>query len=174
MSSRLLQGARLAEGIVSDLAGDLFAGKIQEYKGNAALRTWLTVVARNRLTDTLRSESRRGVSLRLWASGEPLGHSDGAKNDLVEDVTERLYAEMATEVLRDELKRLFGDERLLISRYFEDEIPMRLLVGECGVNRTQVGRRIRGICAKIRLALIDRGVIEPEQRTDSIVNSEEL
>ncbi len=165
--SRLVGGARLADDIFSDLTGDMFAGKLEQYRGDAALKTWLTAVARNRLADRLESESRRGVSLELWNSGQPMSHPDRVENDFVEDLTGRLYSEMATKALRDELKRLLEGERLLIRQYFENEIPMTVLAGEYGVNRTQVGRRIRAIRDKIRTALINRGIVDLEARARS-------
>lgn len=172
--TRLAGGARLGEELVAELAGDLFAGKLREYRGDAALRTWLTVVARNRLTDRLRSEGRRGVSLSLWAGGEPHCESAAPAADVADEVIGRHDGERLAHDLRDELEKLSADERRLLVRYFLHGARMRVLARDYGVNRTQVGRRLKALCARVRAALVARGALPADVETPPAVTVEVL
>ncbi|MBI4867898.1 MAG: sigma-70 family RNA polymerase sigma factor [Candidatus Wallbacteria bacterium] len=155
--TRLAGGVRLGEELVAELAGDLFAGKLREYRGDSALRTWLTVVARNRLTDRLRSEGRRGVSLTLWQGGEPRPELEAPDTDVVEEVIGRFDGEKLGKALREVLERLGADEKRLLVSYFLQGTRMRVLARDYGVNRTQVGRRLKAVCARVRALLAAKG-----------------
>jgi RNA polymerase sigma factor (sigma-70 family) len=172
--TRLAGGARLGEELVAELAGDLFAGKLREYRGDSALRTWLTVVARNRLTDRLRSEGRRGVSLSLWAGGEPRSESVVPEVDVADEVIGRHDGERLARDLRDELEKLDAEERRLLVRYFLHGARMRVLARDYGVNRTQVGRRLKALCARVRAALVARGALLADAETPPAVTVEVL
>ncbi len=160
--TRLGGGPRLGEELVAELAGDLFGGKLKDYRGDAALRTWLTVVVRNRLTDQLRKEARRGVSLTLWAGGEPRSELSSSAEELSDEVAGRCDGEALAGLLKEELEKLEITEKRLIVQYFLAGTRMRDLAREYGVNRTQIGRRLKSLCIKLRASLVARGAPEVE------------
>lgn len=144
--TRLPGGVRLGEELVLELAGDLFAGKLKEYRGESALRTWLTVVARNRLTDRLRSETRRGISLSHWKEGEPKNN----KQELADEVSTRLDEAVLDALMKEQVSKLSEEEQKLIREYFFEGARMHALGKEYGINRTQIGRRLKNILLKLR------------------------
>lgn len=162
--TKLAQGCRLGEEIMSELAGDLFAGKLKKYKGKAALKTWLCRVARNRLTDKLRTERRQiqAVSLSLWQEEGSAVASSLDKDNFHDEITERCYREVLTKVLKEELADLPEGEKLLIEQYFWEEARMRALANQYGVNRTQIGRRIKAIRYKLGCTLVAKGAVHIE------------
>ncbi|MBI3893684.1 MAG: sigma-70 family RNA polymerase sigma factor [Candidatus Wallbacteria bacterium] len=172
--TRLAGGVRLGEELVAELAGDLFAGKLREYRGDSALRTWLTVVARNRLTDRLRAEGRRGVSLTLWQGGEPAREPVAPEADVAEEVAGKCDGERLGRALREALEKLGLDEKRLLVRYFLQGARMRVLARDYGVNRTQVGRRLKAVCARIRALLAAKGEVVGDAEAPPAVTLEVL
>ena len=152
---RLPGAVRLGEELVAELAGDLFGGLLKQYKGESALRTWLTVIVRNRLTDRLRQEGRSGASLSLWEEGEPAGIE---RADISDELCDRMDGEIQLSRVIEELKRLPAHERVLVKQHFFKGTSMRVLGVHHGVNRTQIGRRIKHICTKLRSEIGEDGL----------------
>jgi len=150
----LPEGYRFADDILTDLIGDLFAGKFRRYRGESSLRTWVTAVARNRLTDMLRSEDRR-ARLEVWFVCSPEGRTRVTNEDQIQRMIEARDRESALEAVMNRLNCLPPDERRLMTEYYFDGTKMRVLAKKYGIDRTHVGKRLKGIIQKIRLTFPD-------------------
>ena len=105
--SRLLDDAT-----ADDLAQEVFIGgfkSIRKFKGNSSLRSWLISIARNKLIDFIRSESRKKnlqcELQKLFDSENDLRLQQNSDTEITEMVD---YLKICVESLKPQAKNLLG------------------------------------------------------------------
>jgi RNA polymerase sigma-70 factor, ECF subfamily len=144
-------GAGNALDVVQDVFVDLWRYPDRYDPGIASLRTYLTVLARNRAVDILRSELRRIARQQrhyrlIPATGQPLPGDDLVTADM-------------TAAVRAAIERLPVPQRQVIQLAYFEGMTCREVASAVGIPEGTVKSRLRLALAKLETVL-DRQLLE--------------
>ena len=162
-------GSRMAaEDLITDLYHDLVTrparpGKLERYKGYAALSTWLAVIVRRMAMDRGRMAERRENRLQR------LGRERKAVREPADPETALLGAEaarVAGELFRDAFRGLAGRHAVVLSLVYRDGLTLREAGRIMRLDYSTVSRRAKVARralheAMVRLGAERYGLAEP-------------
>lgn len=133
-----LRDEHLAEDCVSDVLTQAYERR-DTFRGDSALRTWLTTILRNRIIDLLRKQWRE----------QPLEESPAGENDF-DNLFDQSghYAEMPSAV-RDPAELCQQDRFLAAVQHCVDQLPKR--IGQVFVLREVFGSDTKELCKDLGL-----------------------
>jgi RNA polymerase sigma-70 factor, ECF subfamily len=141
-----------AQDVVQDVFVDLWCRPQRFDETLGSLRTWLTLCARHRALDVVRSELRRTGREERHARLLPVPRPDSPGEEVVD-------ADTASTV-RDALRRLPADQRRVVELAYFGGLSYRDVAQRMGIPEGTAKSRVRLALAKLE-TLLDRQLLEP-------------
>jgi RNA polymerase sigma-70 factor (ECF subfamily) len=161
------EGEDLAQGLVAGLMEN--RAKLAGYSGRASLQTWLRVAISHAAIDRFR-RSKREVALDEMAErGQdvPVSHVEDARTGNA-DPLDAGWGPVVLKILAEGIGRLTVRDRLLLSLYYLDDIPLKSIGRQFRVHEATASRHLD----KIRKDL--RKGVERKLRIEHRLSSREI
>jgi RNA polymerase sigma factor (sigma-70 family) len=141
-----------------DLAGAMIAsdrspgvrGKLGGYNGRGSLAGWLRISVSHAAIDRFR-RSRKEVSLDdIVEKGGLPGAQISASKNAMEDLLDSRWGPVLSQVLQREIMRLGARDRLLLSLYYLQEVPLKAVGRRFGVHEATASRWLERLRKGVR------------------------
>jgi RNA polymerase sigma-70 factor (ECF subfamily) len=149
-------GEDLAQEIVTSLLGGEAAetserGKLGSYNGRGSLGAWLRVVVSHAAIDRIR-RAKKEVALNdgIELNSASVSESDSAAKDRAADTMDSRWGPVFSTVLAAEIRSLPSKDRLLLSLYYLQEVPLKAIGRHFGVHEATASRWLEGLRRSIR------------------------
>ena len=163
----LSESEDLAQGLVAGLMEN--STKLAGYSGRASLQTWLRVAISHAAIDRFR-RSRREIPLNeITGQGQdvPASNAGGAKT-ANGDPLDAHWGPVVLQILAEGIRKLGANNRLLLSLYYLEEIPLKSIGRQFRVHEATVSRHLDKIRKDLRKAA------ERELRKEHRLSSREI
>ena len=152
LAMRMVKNREEAEEIAQDVFLKAYNG-LKGFKGGAKFSTWVYKIAYYRSLDYIKKAGRSIETVSIDAlSDKYLGEE--------ENVVSRLEQSEQSEAIKDTLRLLPGDDGVLITLHYYEELTIREISGILGVNENNV--KVKLFRARKRLMHLLINTLEPE------------
>jgi RNA polymerase sigma-70 factor (ECF subfamily) len=137
----------LAQGIISRMLME--KGPLTGYNGRGSLAGWLRVIVARAAIDRYR-RAQRHVSLeQLQEKGGNLALASDSRQDEIEDLDSR-WGPVISQIVNDAISRLSGRDRLLLSLYYFQKVPLKMMARQFRIHEATASRWLESLRKGIR------------------------
>ena len=152
LAMRMVKNREEAEEIAQDVFLKAYNG-LKGFKGGAKFSTWVYKIAYYRSLDYIKKTGRSIETVSIDALYDKyLGEE--------ENVVSRLEQSEQSETIKDALRLLPGDDGVLITLHYYEELTIREITGIMGINENNV--KVKLFRARKRLMHLLINTLEPE------------